>query len=376
MNKEKIAGVLKNTVAIIVMIALFIIIFYQNRDRDLFKTGKDEAADVIEEFSESDSSQNYLNGQVARLGENVAYLTTSSLKILDKNAGGAAFAIGLAEPMLHAEGDYAACYGRGSYDITVYRQKNECYSLTLDNKIIRAKVNKNGYLLVVTEKEGYNCECRVYNRKGEAIFKWDISKSEFLDGDINNSNNAIAISVAAAGKEKLVGEVMLIDITGAEILCKNDFDSQLLFSLDFNRNDTFIAFGDKNVVYFNADGSSKWTYDFGGQSLLKADTTDPDMTVLAFSAQGSGIKGNSTDVRIINRLGKVTAEKKFDSVADDISVGENTVAIAFGKSVYITDGGLKVKKEIKADSSIRKIALYSDNKHLFVIGNTGGKILQ
>lgn len=376
MNKENLIRIIKNTVSVIVMIALFIIIFYQNRDRDIFKFGKDESASVIEEYNDTFLSQSYTNGQIGSVGSSVAYLTASSLKVLDANAQGETISLALSEPMLHTEGEYAVCYSKDSYEAAVYKMGNESFSISVKNKILRAKVNKNGYLFVATEKEGYNCECVVYNRSGEAIFKWDISKSEFLDGDVNNSNNAIAISVATAGKNKLLGETLLIDITEAEVIYRNTLESQLLFSLDFNKNDTFTALGNKNMVYFNADGTKKWEYDFEGKTLIKADISDPDMAVLAFSAPGSGIKGNSTEVKIINRLGKVIGEKSFDSVADDITTGENTIAIAFGKTVYMTDSDLKIKKELKSDSSVKKIALYSDNKHLFIIGNSGGKIIE
>lgn len=376
MNKETILKILKNTVAVIVMLALFIIIFYQNRDRDIFKFGKQESSSVIQEYTESFGAHNYASVQIGKIGDKIAYLTTDSLRILDENAQGTTLAQALSEPVMHCEGEYGVCYGKNSFEVTVYKADSVCYSVTFDHKVIRAKVNKNGYLFAATEKEGYNCECIVYNRSGEAVFRWDISKNEFLDGDINNGNNTIAISVAVAGEENLMSEVMLIDITEAEVLTKNTFDSQVLFSLDFNRNDTFTAFGDKNLVYFNADGTRKWMYDFEGKTLIKADTADVDMTVLVFSAAGSGIKGNSTDVKVINRLGKVISEKTFDSVADDISVGENTIAIAFGKTVYLTDGDLKIKKELQSDSSIKKIELFDDNKHLFIIGNSGGKILE
>lgn len=376
MNKEKILKILKNTVAVIVMLSLFVIIFYQNRDRDLFKFGKEESATVIDEYNEYSDSGNYTDGHISKVGENVAYLTTNSLRLLDSNAQGETLKVSLSDPMLHSEGEYLVCYGQNSFDAYVYKEEKECYSIKTDNKIIRAKVNKNGYLFAATEKEGYNCECVVYNRSGEPVFKWDISKSEFLDGDINRSNSAMAISVATAGERNLLGEILLIDITTAQIIKKSSFDSQLFFSLDFNKNDTFSAFGNKSLAYFNADGSEKWSYDFNNSLLLKCDITDPDRVVLAFSEAGSGIKGNSTDVKVINRLGKIVSEKNFDSVADDISVSDTSIAIAFGKNVYITDEKLEIKKSVQSDASIKKIELYNDDKHLFVIGNSGGKIIE
>lgn len=374
MNKEKILNILKNAASVIVIVAMFVVIFYQNRDRDIFKFGKEESSKLVS--ATQDESGGFSGGDIAKLGDNVAFLTTTSYCVLDENAQGESVPLAMSMPQLNTEGEYAACYNLDSKEVAVLKNHTEAYTVKTDNKIFSAKVNKNGYLFVATEKEGYNCECLVYNRSGEAVFKWDVSKSEFLDGDINCSNNAIAISLAAAGNKKLVGEVTLIDITDAEIIKKETFDSEIFYSVNFNNNDTYTVIGNRSLTYFNSDGTKRWSFDFGKETLLKADISNHDMMVLAFAASSGIIEGNSTDVKIINRLGKVTAEKSYDSVIDSISISDDSVALAFGKKVYVTNAKLREKKTVEADYSIKKVELYEDNKHLFVLGNSGGEILK
>ncbi len=375
MNKQKIFSLLKNIAAIIVMLAMFVIIFYQNRDRDFFKFGREESTIISQNQGES-SSQGYTNSDVRPLEDKVCYITTSSYNLLDEKANGSKLPIALSDPVLHTEEEYALCYNKNALEFTVYKRDREYYTVTTENRIICAKVSGNGYSFVATEKEGYNCECSVYNRSGEKVFKWDISKSEFLDGDINYDNKAIAISVATSGEEKLLGEVILIDITDAKIIEKKSFDSQLFYTVDFNRNGTYTALGSDALAYFNADGTAKWLYDFDADTLLKADVSNPDMMVLAFSQMGSGIKGNSTNVTVLNRLGKVTGKRSFDGLLDDIAVSENALAFAFGRNIYVTDSALEDKKTVKSETGVKKIALYSDNEHLFVIGNSEVNIIK
>ena len=374
MNKEKIINILKNISAVIVIIAMFVIIFYQNRDRDILKFGQNESNKIVSSVSEG--SESFSAGDVGRIGDKVAFLTTTSYSVLDENGEGKSVNIALSEPQLHTEGEFAACYNLGSEEVTVYKNTDKIYSVETDNKIIGVKVNKNGYLFVATEKEGYNCECKVYNRSGEAIFKWDISKSEFIDGDINCSNNAMALSLAAAGNEKLLGEVILIDITDAKVIKKETFDDRVFYSVDFNSNDTYTAVGSHSLSYFNCDGTEKWSYNYGKKTLLKADVSSHDMMVLAFSDTNALIEGNSTDVKVINRLGKVTAESVFEGVADGISHANDTVALVFGKKVCITNSSLRKKKTVENDYSVKKVALYDDDKHLFVLGTSGGEIIE
>ena len=96
----------------------------------------------------------------------------------------------------------------------------------------------------------------------------------------------------------------------------------------------------------------------------------------AFMPEGSVVQGSSTDVKLVNRLGKVIAEKNYSGNLEDISVGDSAVAMAFGKNVIIADSNLKEKKTLESDSAIKKIALYSNEKDVFVIENSESKILK
>ena len=374
MNKEKILQILKNCVAVVVIISLLIIIFYQNRDRDLFKFGKDKKEGEV--TSSQQTENGFIVGDVKKLGDRVAYINTTSYRIFDAYTEDSVSKIALAEPTLHTDGNYAVCYDIGSLNAVVLKNEKECYSLKLSNNILSAKVNKNGYLFIATDKEGYNCECLVYNNRGEAIFKWDVSKSEFLDGDINNSNNLMALSLASAGEKMLLGEIELIDITQAEVISRQSYDKEAFYKVDFNANNAFTAVGSKNLKYFNSNGSEKWSYSYGGKTISKVDTSNPDFMLLAFEKSGSGIKGNSTDVCVVNRLGKQTSEASFDYIVDAVSVGEGNAALAFGKSIFVLNQNLKTKKKVYSESAVKKIALFSDNEHIFVINSSGGIILE
>lgn len=376
MNKEKIIHILKNIVAAFVILSMFVIIFYQNRDRDIFKFGRNESSQIIAANQENFSSDAFEKSDVQVLGDKVAFLAPTLFTAMDKQAEGESVRLAFSKPCLDTEDRFAVIYDMGTTKATVYKMDRQVYSVATENKIIKAKVNSNGYLLVATEKEGYNCECIVFNKEGEAIFKWDISSSEFLDGAVSINNNTIVLSVATAKEEKLYGEIITIDITTAEVIKKHSAQSQLFYDIQMYKNDTYAAFSNKGLAYFNSDGTEKWNYDFGGKVLLKADLTEPDMMMLAFVPEGSVVQGSSTDIKLVNRIGKVIAENNYPGNLEDVSVGSSAVAMAFGKKVIIADSNLKEKKTLESDSVIKKIALYSNEKDVFVIGSSESKILK
>lgn len=372
MNKDKILRILKNIATIIVIIALFIIIFYQNRDRDIFKFGKEESERIIS--SNQSSISDFAEGNLGKAGENIALLTTTSYSVNTAHGDAESVNVAFSKPVLHTEDKYAVCYDLEATDIFVYKETEEIYRIKTESKLFSAKVNKNGYLFTANEKDGYNCECRVYNTMGELIFKWDISKSEFLDGDVNSSNDAIVLSLSSGNENKLIGEIVHININNAEIINRNSYEDAIFFSVNFNRNDTCIALGNKMLNYYNTDGTEKWSYNYEGKQLLKADVSNYDMMALAFSGAGEMFDGNSSEIKVLNRLGKVTGEKSFDGSIDDISAGTECIAIARDKEIFVVDSKLKEKKSLATTYRIKKIALFDDNESVFVLGSTNSEI--
>ncbi len=374
MSKERILNILKTVASIIVILAMLVIIYYQNRDRDIFKSGESESNKVISANKNSVSS--FSVGNLKKFGEEVALLTTTSYSVHNKNGSHKATNVAFSQPILHTEGNYAVCYELNSTQLHVFKGNSEAYSITTDNKIFQAKVNESGYLFAATDKDGYNCECLVYNRNGEPIFKWDISKSEFIDGDINYDNDTIILSLASSEKKELLGELLLINITNANVIKRTTYHSSVFFSVDFNNNGTYVALGNNSLNYFNYDGTEKWNFNYGGKKLLKADVSNHDMLVLAFSGAGEMYDGNSTEIVAISKLGKKTGEKTVDGTVDDLSVGRNCVAVAVDKKIYVLSTKLSEKKTIKTDYSIKQIALFNDDSHIFALGSSSGEILR
>lgn len=376
MNKRKALSLIKNTAAIIVLLALLIIIFYQNRDRDLFKFGNTASQSNTGDGENTNIFEGFTKGDVRAINDDVILLTSDTFAIMNTEGKGNISPMTLPDPVLHSEKEYIICYENKSKEAKVFKGTRECYTVNTENSIICAKVNRNGYAVVTSEKDGYNCEIVVYNRLGEPIFMWNLSESEFLDVDVSCDNKKIALSSVGAANEKMRGKVELIDITAAEVKKTVEFKGELFYSVDFNINGTYTAIGSDRLALFNSGGTLKWSKGHEGRTLIKADVEYPDMMVLAYSAVGSGIKGNSTEIEVVDRLGNVTAKTTMNAIADDISVNGERIALAFGKNVYILDEELNEIKKLEAETGVKRMAFFSDSKHVFVVGRSGGQIIE
>ena len=377
MNKEKIINILKNAAAIVVFCALLTIILHQNRDRDIFGLRSENSENAPGAAkTQSELQGDGVTGDICRVGDGIAVITPNAFSVLNIKGEGKPREIAIPSPVISGTGDYVVYHNAGDKEAFVCKREKMRYSVKTDNRIIRTKVTHGGYSVIVTEKEGYSSEIIVYDSGGDAVFKWDISKSEFLDADADPDRSRVVLSQLSTGESGIEGEILLLDMKEAKVVQKKTFKNKLFYNVEFNRNGTYTALGSDSLAYFNKDGSVKWEKEYGDRTLLKADISQPDMMVLAFSAAGSGVKGNSTELEVVGRLGKVTAKRTLNGLADAVSASGSEIAAAFGKKVYVMNNGLKTERKLEADSSVKKLAFFGDNKHLFVLGNSGGKIME
>lgn len=373
MNKDKLIKFFKNIAAVMLLISLLAIVYYQNRDKEIFRR------DVqITDNSEknSDVYDGYTAGDIAKVGGDILFVTSTSYSIVKPNGNVKTKEAALSDPVVYAEGDYAIYYNKADKEAFVLKHDKPRYTVISDNRIIKAKVTDEGYSIVVTEKEGYTSEIIVYDAIGDAVFKWDISESEFLDADVDPINSHIVVSTTNVKDGKLSGIVMLIDMTEAKIQKKKNFKSELFYNVKINKNGTYTALGSDSLAYFNRNGTLKWSLGYGNDYLIKADISTPDKILLAFSAPGSGIKGNSSLLRLVDRLGKVYAETTLNGTAEDVKVNGSLCGVAVGKNVYLLNDRLETEKTLVSKSSIKKVSFFGDGKHLFVLSNSGGEIIK
>ena len=83
---EKIKKIIKNIVAVIVMISLIVIVFYQNRDRDFLKFGKSASEQTDKKFQKADTdSTGNRNTDICKVGDNIVHISPTALTTVNKN---------------------------------------------------------------------------------------------------------------------------------------------------------------------------------------------------------------------------------------------------------------------------------------------------
>ena len=128
------------------LVSLFVIIFYQNRDRDFLEFGKSESERAEQELQPSNNITDGVSGRIiAKVGDGIVSITSNTLEITKKNGKKEVESIAVSNPVVHSEGDYFLFYGSDGKEIIVKKEEKESdnplmlfYCLTIELKILSA----------------------------------------------------------------------------------------------------------------------------------------------------------------------------------------------------------------------------------------------
>ena len=136
-------------------------------------------------------------------------------------------------PFVSVTGRHILHAGRQGREAAVYRSLRELYRIETDGNIILARVNRNGYSVIVTEAMGFNGLVTVYNRRGEYIYRWWVGDGNIIDADIAPNNNEIAIVTQCDDNGRVSSVVTLVNIVRDEEIAVVRREDSLILSVQY-----------------------------------------------------------------------------------------------------------------------------------------------
>lgn len=373
MKKETKGKISKVLSAVLILAALIFVIAYQNRDVSL----SDGLDSILSSSGKGDgrSIEGYAGASTFPLGKKTALVTTNTLMLTDESGSSKALDISIPTPQTDNAGSYILICDRNGRSFYLYDETKEIYSLKTESPIIKGSVNQNGYAAVACEITGGDTEILVYNPKGEAIYSWNLSSGEFVNMDLCADNTRLAVSSVSDTQDELRGEITVVRLDRTEKAASGFETDEIYFNISINRDYTVAALGSRQLDFYNSDGSKRWSLSYDGRTLLGADISSADMMILCCQSASSGLIGNSTDIEVVNRMGKITATANLDGLCEGLSKNGKRFAVSAGKRVYIYDEKCTVERELLSDFAVKGLALYKSGKSAFVLSGSTGKTI-
>lgn len=254
--------------------------------------------------------------------------------------------IQMQSPSLVVRGKYVLINERGSKKVSLYKGKNELFTIKTPENIITADLSPKGDIVAITDKEHFKGQVMVINKSGQTIFAWDSGSYNILDAAISKDRRvSVSLLNTDSGADSFI---TCFGVDGKTKFKTDNFENSLIFDLEYI-GDRLNAIADNRSLGLNKKGKILWDYDFSGKTLQNYAIAKNGSKFLLFKSGGSG------EIIILSAGGKVYSPIVPETIPDAVSIKSDYIAYNSGRDVIITD--FKGKKFLKAtcDSNIKQL---------------------
>ncbi len=272
-------------------------------------------------------------------------------------------------PMVETSGDYIMLADMNGKSVNLYHKDSLMTQIRTENEIISAKVNKNGYVAVATDELGYKGMVTVFDKGGNAVFKWHSGAGYIGDLDISDKN-VIAVSQLMTDKDKIYSRIVTLNVkSGEETICSETVDG-IAMKVKYRDNSEFTVVSDSEACGFKKNGRLKFKIDFKGRKLSGYEVENEHNMVFAFV---SGL--NTTILESYSAKGDLRGSYESHSTIETFDVsGEYIIAATTGNVVRINPKG-EVKYEVAISHDIQKVGILPGRNKFIAIGDGVAKLI-
>ncbi|MGM9552137.1 MAG: DUF5711 family protein [Clostridia bacterium] len=322
--------------------------------------------------STSDNFGQALKGQPVPIGKYMGLVSGGRFTVIDKNAREKNDEENLlSDPVLHAKGEFCIVADYGGTVAKLYENEKIETVVETEKKIISVATNSHGFFAIATEGVGYDAVITVYRKNGEAIYRYNIAKNDFVDMEISENNRRLIIVESNLSTGVVASNVVVAEFNRAD--AQNVFTevSNLYVKVHCNKDGSFVCIGSERSDFYRADGKKYAKIEYGGKTLTGAEFNSDDILYLSFD----GINENETGVSVVEIYDKKANLKgtcNFTDSVEYICANGAYCSVATGDEATIIKSNGKIKKTFSMTAPVKCAAAFADGETavIFSGGNT------
>ncbi len=255
-------------------------------------------------------------------------------------------------PVIKKSGSFLLVADLGSTEICVLDDKGVRFRTKLDEPVLNADINSDGYVTVVTSAKRDNNIVRLIEPHGLEIFQIVIANDFAVSAGISPTGENLAVSGISTGAAGVYSHYKFYDMKGKDIseLTFNASGELLPIFWYFDKNKIFAA-GDRSVAAFDTSGRIIWEKQF--RSLAGAEVSKGRR--LAVAAEGD--KGYVLE--LINADGKEYASGSLEGKPAGLSAYKGIISVNTADTVYFYDEKCRKIGRYHAEAPVSQVYFLS-----------------
>lgn len=356
----------KYRLLLIIFIVISIILFSLYLGVENFRKFVDEKV-IKKEVEENSSKSTYLltgnKSNVIPTLDNIYTVQSGQLKSydkygIDKNSE----RVSISNPIFDSSDKYATISEKQSISFYLLEDGKVKWEKKVDTPIVGIKVNKNGYVAVMSENNIYKAVVTVFNNKGDKLFKTYVSDSYGMSASISNDNKYLVIGSVNYSKTIANSNIKIVSMEKAKIdpdgAIINEYNiGKLLIDIKIKDGGEVIGQFSNSITRFGIlDKKEEEIYKL--ESNVEFVDINNNNNIALIEKKVENENNSKFYLKIINAYGKqVSIYDLDDKLPKEILCRNDTIGINMnnGINIYTENGWLK--KKYKSSTEIRDFNL-------------------
>lgn len=356
----------KYRLLLIIFIVISIILFSLYLGVENFRKFVDEKV-IKKEVEENSSKSTYLltgsKSNVIPTLDNIYTVQSGQLKSYDKyGIEKNSERVSISNPIFDSSDKYATISEKQSISFYLLEDGKVKWEKKVDTPIVGIKVNKNGYVAVMSENNIYKAVVTVFNNKGDKLFKTYVSDSYGMSASISNDNKYLVIGSVNYSKTIANSNIKIVSMEKA----KTDPDGAIINEYNIGKLliDIKIKDGGEVIGQFSNSINRFGILDKKEEEIYKLESNvefvdiNNNNNIALIEKKVENENNSKFYLKIINAYGKqVSIYDLEDKLPKEILCRNDTIGINMnnGINIYTENGWLK--KKYKSSTEIRDFNL-------------------
>lgn len=329
---------------LLVMVMVALILLFTNREQingDNFRRLMAKINIGVSSVATEDGYLRFNSGETVVYKDGFANASVEKLLITDKN--GTEFQntpLGYRTPCIYANERHVLVYDSDGSGLMVADSFSVLFDKQMEDPIITARMNDNGYLVVVTEGDGFLAKVYVYDSSFKEIYRYRSLNRYILDAAVTEDNKSLALSAMNIEGNEIKPEILYFRLDKEKVQWSVAFEEMPCIRIVTKDNGTICGLFSWGMVSLNKKGKEIGRYSFDNQVLQCYSLDDDSRNIFVVSASKNG----DANVVICNEKGKVKDSFSLDYYGIDVDYHEGRTAVlgnmkcgvynSFGKKIW------------------------------------------
>lgn len=267
-------------------------------------------------------------------------------------------------PVIETDGSYLLIYDNGGLNLSLLRNGKTLFTKSFAQPITKARINRSGYVSVITKELGYKSVCTVYDKKGEEVYYIGAGDSYIVECGVTDNGKNLFLSTSNFSLDGIKSKISAYELDKEDEQVLFESDSTIFTNFAILEQTTLVAIGDDLTVGLSFQGKEKWRYDYNKLPLKTYSTNSSSHVAFV-------LKDTYDHLVTIDKDGKIKECKPDINEIKNVDISGNRLLVSNAReaALYSTSCAQISSTNINRDITFAKL-LNGGKRAAVVYGNS------